>query len=57
MTATTIALVYIDVTIDPRYLNVDRWNIALPLAVFSAIGCVSSSIVAFAATRSPLSRQ
>jgi hypothetical protein len=56
ITATTIAFAYIDSSVDPRDLNVNRWHI-LPLIAFAAIGCVSSSIVAVAAARSPLSRR
>jgi hypothetical protein len=56
MTATMIAIVYIDASANPRDLD-PRWNPVWPLAVFAAIGCVSSSIVAIASARPSLSRR
>ncbi len=59
VTATTIVFVYISAFVNPHDLNVNesRWHIALSLAAFAAIGCVSSSIVAIASARSSLSRR
>jgi hypothetical protein len=59
MTATTIGFVYISAFVNPNDLivNESRWHIAWTLAVFAAIDCVSSSIVAIGAALSPLSRR
>jgi hypothetical protein len=57
--ATTIGFVYISAFVNPHDLNLNesRWHIAWTLAAFAAIGCASSSIVAIASSRSPVSHR